>query len=64
VGLLKHILDDDDRTRRAEILLSYLTIWLVVLGTVVIGTATLLLSAPWWAPASVGGIGAVSAGVA
>lgn len=60
VGLLKHILDDDQRTRRGELLLSYLTTWLVVIGAVVIATAMLLTSSPWWASAGVG-IGATSA---
>lgn len=63
VGLLKHVLDDDQRTRRAELLLSHLTTCLVVIGTVVITTAALLASGPWWAPAGVGA-GAISVGLA
>jgi hypothetical protein len=62
-GLLKHVLDDDQRTRRAELLLSHLTTCLVVIGTVAITTAALLASGPWWASAGVGA-GAISAGLA
>jgi hypothetical protein len=64
VGLLKHVLDDDERARRAELLLSHLTIWLVVLGAVVVTMAVLLASGPWWAPAGAGGVGFLSAGLA
>ncbi len=60
VGLLKHVLDDDQRTRRAELLLSHLTTCLVVIGTIVITTAALLASDP-----SAGvGTGAISASLA
>lgn len=60
VGLLKHVLDDEDRTRRAERLLGHVTVWLVVLGAIVVTAAVLLAGGPWWASAGAGGIGAAS----
>lgn len=64
VGLLQHVLDDDERTRRAERLLSHLTTWLVVIGAVVVTAGVLLLNGPAWLSAGAGGAGALSAGVA
>ena len=63
VGLLRHVLDDDDRTRRADLLLSHLTLWLVVIATVVVVAVLLLLSTPYWVPTGAGGVGVVSAGL-
>jgi hypothetical protein len=63
-GLLQHVLDDDERTRRAERLLSCLTTWVVVIGIVVVTTGVILLNGPIWAPAGAVGIGALSAGFA
>jgi hypothetical protein len=64
VGLLRHVLDDDERTRRAERLLSHLTTWLVVIGAVVVTVSVMLLSGSPWLSASASGVGALSAGVA
>jgi hypothetical protein len=64
VGLLQHVLDDDERTRRAERLLSHLTTWLLVTGAVVVTAGVVLLHGPAWASASAGGVGVLSAAVA
>ncbi len=64
VGLLSNILDDDHRTRRAERLLSHVTVWLMILGAMVVTATLLLLSAPRWALAVTSGTGVASAGVA
>jgi membrane protein implicated in regulation of membrane protease activity len=60
VGLLQHVLDDDDRTRRADALLSHFTIWLVVLATVGVVVGLVMNSSPW-ASAGAGSIGALAA---
>jgi hypothetical protein len=64
VGLLQHVLDDDERTRRAERLLSCFTTWVVVIGVVVVTTGVILLNGPLWARAGAVGVGALSAGLA
>jgi hypothetical protein len=62
VGLLQHVLDDDERTRRAERLLSCLTTWVMVIGVVVVITGVILLNGPGWVSAIAGGVAAVTTG--
>jgi hypothetical protein len=64
VGLLQHVLDDDERTRRAERLLSHVTTWLVVIGAVIVTAGVVLLNGPAWVSASGVGVGVVSAALA
>jgi membrane protein implicated in regulation of membrane protease activity len=61
VGLLQHVLDDDDRTRRADALLSHFTIWLVVLATVGVVVGLVMLNSSPWASAGAGSVGALAA---
>lgn len=64
VSLIGGVLDDDQRTRRADVLLSHVTVWLIVIGSAATVLAQLLLASPWWVPTGAGGVGAVSAAVA
>ena len=64
VGLLQHVLDDDDRTRRADVLLSHLTTWLAFIVSAVIVLGLVLLNSPAWLSAGTGAAGVVAGIVA
>lgn len=50
-----HVLDDDDRTRRANTLLAHLTVWVLLLSFAAVAIVLVLLDAPAWiAPSGVG----------
>jgi hypothetical protein len=63
-SLVSGVLDDDQRTRRADVLLSHVTVWLIVLGSAAAVVTQLMLATPWWVPTGAGGVGAVSAALA
>lgn len=46
--LLAYVVNDDDRTRRANLLLWRVTVCLLAAGTVLLATVALLARAPGW----------------
>ena len=46
--LLAYVVDDDDRTRRANLLLWRVTVCLLAAGTVLLATVALMARAPGW----------------
>jgi len=54
VWLIDRILANDDRTRRATILITHLTIWLLIVATVVITAVVVLARGHWWIPLASG----------
>jgi hypothetical protein len=60
LALLQRVLDDDDRTRRANLLLLHIGLWLVIIAVALLGVAAISIPAMGWVPL-VGGVGAVTA---
>jgi hypothetical protein len=45
---VRHVLDDDDRTHRADQPLRHLTMWLLVIVTTAVTVAIVVVDGPIW----------------
>jgi len=48
VALIRYVIDDDARVRRARTLVSPVTQWLALVGLIVIGVISLISAVPAW----------------
>jgi hypothetical protein len=51
--LLERVLDDDDRTRRANLLLRHINLWLVIVVAALLGAVIISAHASGWVPLAV-----------